>query len=134
MGLPMLNPRISIFQKSLIESLPQLVCILSVKSPSSIQLFFLWNCSSNKAPTWCHFACSLKKRRWDTAGSFLKWGGVCCLLKAREKKRQYWPWKTEVNIGVLPSSVDYKIRFSIFCCVVIRFQHWINSYCLAWIA
>ena len=57
--------------------------------------------------------------------------GSVLFAESKGEKRQYQPWKMEVNIGVLPSSVDYKIRFSICCCVVIRFQHWITSYCLA---
>ena len=42
---------------------------------------------------WRHFfAMQFKKTRtWVIAGSFSDWGGVCCLLKARGKKRNPHP-------------------------------------------
>ena len=36
---------------------------------SSIQLFFMQNWSGNDAPTWCQFACSLKKKDVGYSGN-----------------------------------------------------------------
>ena len=58
------------------------------KNTSSIQLLFCGNVQATMHRHYIILNAVWKKRPWVTAGSFLEWGRVCFLLKARERKKK----------------------------------------------